>query len=115
MIKCPVAVGVPVDNERWCNESGTYKHRNVVSLKSLVVWYSERVESLTSYREEEDTCTDTCTFPNFRYKETREDKSMQLKKVFNELAEELKVCSYFLSSNSHLNIMLIVCSLFGTF
>ena len=81
-----------------------------------MVWYCERVESLTSYREEEDTCTDTCTIPNFRYKETREDKSLQLKKVFNELAEELKVCSYFLSSNSHLNIMLlIVCSLFGTF
>jgi hypothetical protein len=37
-------------------------------------------------REEEETCT-----PPLKHKEKREDKSLQLKKVFNELAEELKV------------------------
>jgi len=47
---------------------------------------------LTLHREEEETCVDTCsTVPIPRHKEKKEDKSLQLKKVFNELAEELKV------------------------
>eukprot|EP00026_Physarum_polycephalum_P005019 Phypoly_transcript_05045.p1 GENE.Phypoly_transcript_05045~~Phypoly_transcript_05045.p1 ORF type:complete len:496 (+),score=63.42 Phypoly_transcript_05045:153-1640(+) len=40
--------------------------------------------------EEEETCTDTCPAPTLKHKEKKEDKSLQLKKVFNELAEELK-------------------------
>jgi hypothetical protein len=46
---------------------------------------------LTLNREEEETCTDTFTVRAPKHKEKREDKSLQLKKVFNELAEELKV------------------------
>lgn len=49
---------------------------------------------LTHEREEEG---ETCSSPPLKLKEHREDKkkvkSLHLEKVFNELAEEVKVCA----------------------
>ena len=55
----------------------------------FVVFLLYSIPLFDMLREEEETCT-----PPLKHKEKREDKSLQLKKVFNELAEELKVSIY---------------------
>jgi hypothetical protein len=60
--------------------------------------------------EEEESCTYTCPVPTPKHKEKKEDKSLQLKKVFNELAEELKVCTFSPSSIISLYLIYFVVS-----